>query len=350
MPCKHLSWSVLVLLALPILAISGCTYQPVTGGSGVVIAGFEPELPEVYAGEEVKFRLLIKNEGSAEAKSVYATVIGIDDAWCPYMEGKCEKSPKSESPEKLPNEEECRYWLGTGESPGTGFTLLAPNPFMGTSGSQHICTWTYKAPPIPKDFTMTYTPTARMYYSYKSYISKLITFGSSLELRNLQDKGGSLTADTKSQTSGPIVLDILTKGPIRYWQEEKQVTFPLEITISNAGSGMACAYPGRNTEGGENMMWACKIQSGEEPKNKVKIKIDFGGADSQMKLSTDCTDFQSGKTISLFQFKSNTFVCDVTAKDLPLIAPIQRIINVAAEYEYYIDKETTIKVIGRDIP
>lgn len=337
MHAKFLPGFILIIPLLAILLVSGCTAGNTTSGTGVVVKEFAPEFTEIYAGEPVTFRLLMKNEGSVDAANVHAELLGLDEDWCNPTQG-CTTSSGNRQ-EKLPNEDECKYG-------GSGFNMLAPDTQRGTSGASHICTWTYKAPPIQKGFTITYTPIARTYYSYSGGVTKLITFGSSSELRRIQDSSGKLPVETKSQSSGPITVDIQTQGPIRFWSDEKMITFPLEITINNVGGGVACAYDvsTKLIPGGSYEQDACKKD--EKYKNKVFIKIDLG-ANSKMSLSTECDGFKSGKQLSLWKGQSNSVVCEVTATDLDPNGPSQKPINVQAFYEYYTDTSSSIKVIGR---
>lgn len=337
MSAKRFSLSnpiLLVLLLLAVLLVSGCTTGQTTAGNGVAVKEFAPEFSEIYAGEPVNFRLLLKNEGSVEADNVHAELLGLDEDWCSSGATQCDLSEGNRM-EKLPNEAECRYQ-------GDGFNMLAPDLQRGTSGSSHICTWTYKAPPIPQGFTISYTPAVRVFYTYTSGVIKLINFGSSSELRTIQDTGGKLPTETVSTTNSPVQLSIETKGPIRFWQDEQKVIFPLEITIKNVGGGVACA-----TKGTSSVKGACKATSGEDPKNKVRIKINFGANNDNMELFTECQEFLTGKTISLWKGQSNSVVCEVAASDLSLGATMQRMINVQAIYEYYTDTSSSIKVIGR---
>ncbi|MCJ7816466.1 MAG: hypothetical protein MUP55_01290 [Candidatus Aenigmarchaeota archaeon] len=343
---KPFSWLNLIFLALPVLAIvlvSGCTTGQTTGGSGVVVKEFAPEFTEIYAGEPVTFRLLVKNEGSIDAINGHAELLGLDEDWCGSQMDKCTTS-QGGRPEMLPNEELCRYTYSK------GFKLLAPDPQRGTQGGTQICTWTYKAPPIQQGFTIPYTPTVRTFYSYKSGAVKLITFGPSRELRTIQDTGGKLPTETKSQTSSPIMLDIQTQGPIRFWPEEKAVVFPLEITIKNVGGGVACADEKLNYVEKSSKDNKCRaLAAGEVSKNRVKIKINFGSdsSNTKMELSQECKDFKDGKLVSLWKGQSNSVVCDVTALGLVSENTIQRMITAEAVYDYYTDISSSITVIGR---
>jgi hypothetical protein len=347
-------------LFIPILAalmLSGCTLLGTTttsSGVGVVIKEFAPEFKEIYAGEPVTFRMLLKNEGSVDAINGFAELLGLDEDWCASQTASqttglqtCTNSDGGR-PEMLPNDA-CSY-----KSSGAGFKLLAPDTQRGTEGGTQICTWTYKAPAIEKGFTIAYTPTARTFYTYKSGVVKLITFGSSSELRTIQDKGSALPTETVSTTSGPVQLGIETTGPIRFWPEENTVILPLEITIKNVGGGVACADEGITYKTKSPQENLCRAVKGETPKNKVRIKITFGaGTDSatasKMKLSTECTGFETGKTIALWKGQSNTIVCEVTASSLSSGATIQRMINVEAVYDYYTDTTSSITVIGRKV-
>ena len=174
MATKTLSWIPILLLVLVVCA-SGCTNTK-TAGKGVIIEAFEPDHPEIYSGEPVVFRLLVRNTGSVEARNVHAELLGIDEDWCCKPAGTPEEKGRWLNREKLPNEEECRY-------NGEGFSLAAPDPSMGTSGGTHTCTWSYRAPTIERGFSLTYRPTARVFYTYSTTTTKLITFGSSAELR-----------------------------------------------------------------------------------------------------------------------------------------------------------------------
>jgi len=334
---KPLSW-LTVFLALPVIAIllvSGCTTANTASGNGVVVKAFAPDFSEVYSGEAVTFSLLLKNEGSAEAKNVHAELLGLDEDWCSKDGTKCGTSLGGRL-ENWPNEPECKYG-------GEGFSMPAPNPLQGTTGGSHVCTWTYTTPPLSKGFTITYTPVARVFYPYKSAVTKLITFGSNAELRRIQDSGGKLPIETTASTSSPIQLIIETKGPIRFW--EGGVAFPLEITIKNIGGGAPCST-GAASE--DRMKDACKATvSGEEAKNKITLKISL---DSQMQvMDEECQALASyGKLISLYKGQ-NALVCDIEASGLTEI-PTQRTIQVEAFYEYFTDTETSIKVTGRRAP
>ncbi|MEM7815565.1 MAG: hypothetical protein QXN71_00420 [Candidatus Aenigmatarchaeota archaeon] len=315
---------------LAVLIVSGCT-QPPASGKGVSLIDFGPDHPEVYSREPVTFRLLIRNEGYVEAKNAHAELLGIDEDWCSIQSGnKCTPS-QGKRLEMLPNEDLCRYT-------GNGFNLLPADRQAGTHGQEQICTWTYNAPPLDKGFKITYTPVVRVFYSYKSAVTKLITFGSSSEIRRIRDSGGSLPSETTSSTEGPVQISIETKGPIRFW--EQKVVFPVEITIKNVGNGAPCAR-----DSSDDTKKACKATvAGDEAKNKARIKITM---DRNMKLLGECAGFEAGVTLPLYKGQ-NSFVCDMEASGLNFEGTVQKTIKAEALYEYFFDATSSITVIGRE--
>jgi len=337
MGAARLSGSSVLFLAFPVLAIlliSGCTTGTTTTGKGVTVKEFSTDFSQVYSGEAVTFRVLLKNEGTVEAKSVHAELLGLDEDWCSPTQG-CGTSAGNRL-EKWPNEPECKYG-------GSGFNMIPPDPTTGTEGASHVCTWTYAAPELDKGFTISYTAISRVFYSYKSIESKLINFGSSAEIRKLQDSGDKLPTEVVATSNSPLQVTIETSGPIRFW--EGKVSFPLTITVKNLGQGAPCSKTGMTTY--ENMKDACKATvSGEDSKNRVVLKATL---DSKMKfMDSECQALASGLLISLYKGE-NALSCDVEASDLT-DEPTQRAITVEAYYEYFTDTETKVTVIGRRTP
>jgi hypothetical protein len=308
----------LALLLILIVSLSGCTGIPVTTGNGVVVRDFDADFTEVYSGEPVNFNLRVQNTGSASASKVHAELLGIDEDWC------CE--PIGRGPwlnkQKLPNEEECRY---TSE----GFTLIPPNPQYGTEGETHICTWSYKAPDLPASLSVTYTPTARIFYRYSSDVVKSVTIVPRIEMKALEEQGKTLPIETVSSTSSPIALDIETEGPIRSF--ENSVKFPLSIKMSNVGGGVVCLHECKKT----------RVEDPHEEWNRLGLTITFANP-SVMNL-VDCEDqFE----VVLYKGRENSVTCMVEARDLPLTRT-QRLIKVHADYDYFIEKEIPVTVSSR---
>jgi hypothetical protein len=296
------------------ILVSGCigTQTSVTTGNGIIIEEFEPEFSQVYSEEPVYFRLKMKNIGSVKAESVHAELLGIDKDW-------------NQGEEMLPIEKECQH---TGE----GFSLLPPTPDIGVEGESHVCTWKYTAPTLPQGLSMTYAPTARVFYKYNSEVIKSITIVPRAQWKILKDQGKPLPTETMSSTNAPISLDIETHGPIPSWSET--VTFPLAIKIDNIGGGIVCS--GNPSNG-------CKLTN--ENWNKLKLKIIPKTAGVTV---SNCNKYvQKLGEISLWKGRSNTITCKITVTGLKTTSSTQVLINVHAEYTYLIDEATSITVTSR---
>ena len=324
-----------VLSILFVIAVSGCI-SPQAQSGGVTIEAFTTDLQvsEIYSGEPVAFQLKFRNTGSVRAENVFAELFGLDESWCCELVGISNEGPWTSSKEKLPNEEGCRY-------SGQGLSLLPPDPQAGTSGETSTCTWSYRTPSIPKNLpSVPFTPTVRLYYTYKTIVSELITFGSHQDLRAVQNTGGTLPVSTTSSTASPISLSLQTKSPIRFWTSGDgtgEVTFSVVIDINNAGGGMACASD-------SGLFKSCKLPvGGEGSKNKIILKITPG---SGLQLQGECSDFVGGKIITLWKGESNSISCDVKATGLEQTGSVQRTITVEASYEYAIDSSITIRIVG----
>jgi hypothetical protein len=333
---------VLIFLLSIVILTSGCTIpigpNGASSGGGIVIEFFGPDIQvaEIFSNEPINFQVKFRNTGSQTAQNVFAELLGLDESWCCNSVGLPSEGPWTSSNEKLPNEVECRY-TGLGES------LSPPNQQMGTTGEDMICTWSFVAPSFPKNIpSVPYTPTARIYYTYDTTLIKSITFGSHQDIRAIQDIGGTLPASTTSTTSSPVSITMDTKSPIRFWTSVGgggEVTFPIDISIVNSGGGMACA----SRFSLDSLHQSCKRKSGEESKNKVVLKIT---PDSGLELNQECYEFINGKVINLYKGDSNSISCDVTARGLKTTGPIQKSITIEAHYEYAIDTETSIRVVG----
>lgn len=270
-----------------LVVISGCS----SGGSpslgnGVVIEAFEPDFRQVYSTEPVQLQLKIKNTGSVDATDTKLTLLNLDSEWAPS--NNC--------------------------NPGK---LLAPDLERGTSGGSSLCLIDMKAPKLPKGLSTTYNPVARISYTYNSQLIKSISVVPQAEARRLQNTGKALPAETVSSTSGPISISVETKGPIRVFGTE--VEFPLEVKFSNIGGGTVCN------------------EDCASPENWNKLKYDV----SSTVISNDCPD---NVDITLFKGQTNTITCIGRAENVEFLTPAS--IQVSANYNYFIDSETSITVTG----
>ncbi len=289
---------VMLTSLLLIICVSGCTMPAASqGGTGVVITDFSAEFPEYYIGEPVNFQVRIKNTGSVDALYVVVELLNLEG------------------------------WETTG-SPDCEFEkLIAPNPDMGTSGESRTCTFSYNAPrELPQGLSFAYNPMVRVTYSYESSTVKSITIASQSELRNIQDSGRALPSDTVSSGNGPISISINSRGPIRFWQDLMEVTFPMEIKLSNIGGGTAYQYESGFVEG-NNMIYM-----------ETRLSEGLGLEDT----------YCGNREIELWHGKSFETVCNVRAGNLESTAPVQKIIEVTANYNYIIEKQSQVTVKWRD--
>jgi hypothetical protein len=295
---KILGFSFLMLVILT----SGCTSPVSQNNQGVVIVDFGPDMSEVYSGESVTFKLRISNEGSLQATEGFAELLGLDYIWS--------------NEEVLPTEDECKYTA-------KGITLSPPNPEIGSSGEEKVCTWYYTAPTVSSGLYIEAKPKVRVFYNYKSFIIKTITLLPREELIRQTNAGNSLPIETKDESKSPISLDVVATTPIRTYGSS--VTFPIEIKISNAGGGTVCLDSS-----------SCrKSISGGDSWNKLRLTINLP---SEMNLET-C---QQSEIITIPASKSQIISCKITTPEVTTLT--QKQIEVRADYGYFIDKESYIKV------
>ena len=303
----------LVVLLLAVVAISGCTGGPVSGaggGAGVVIEAFEPDFPQIFVGEKAELRLKVKNAGGVDSKAGIASILGVDDSTVKIYgsQGTIFDSTISSS---------SQYCVLN--------NLLAADPTKGTSGEIQTCRFTFEPrtdAKIPVGITIQYTPIVRLTYGYSTSSIKSISFLASNEMRALQDSGRPLPAETVTSTSGPISILINTKGPIRTF--ENSVTFPIEIAVSNVGGGVVC-------DGG------CEKA---DTWNRVKLEYNFK---NKMDGGNACPEY-----VQLFRGQSNTVTCKITEPDIGTVGAIQKLYQVTATYNYFVEKSTSITVTGRE--
>jgi hypothetical protein len=324
-----------VMLVLP---ISGCVMPGgnTSGGSGVIIENFEVDFPSVYAGENFKLQMKMRNMGSVNAYNVYPKLYNIQTT----LQG---------SKLDVSCEETCK----------TGTTLLAPDPERGTEGESRTCIWDCKAPTdIPKGLSVTFNPSVRLYYWYGTSTIKSINIASQDELRSLQSRGVALPSETISTTQGPVNLDIVVNGPIRYWEDESKIRFPININMQNVGGGVSCVTrditipipmglyaPSFNYV---TLTSGCELSS-----NWDKVVIFFNGGEGNPIRVFNCDIFQDSNTglvTDLWKGQSRTITCELEM-DVPRTTAgiLQKNLNFDLSYAYFVDRSVGIEVIGRDM-
>ena len=288
----------LVPVVLVVLA-SGCilpgggpaVFTPGTTGKGVVIEQFEPDFREAVSGQPVQFEYLIKNTGSVPAKKCHEKIFGLDEASWGGVPSTCS---------------------------GEGKYLEPPNPIYGTGGGSYSCVSRgITAPALPPDTSYTYKPLLRVYCDFESRTLTNINLLPLADARRLQNEGKTFTSFTASKTSSPIEITITPKQPIRV--VGGSATFPFEVRLTNVGGGQACE---KDCEKEDN--W-----------NRVSVKLD-----------SDTLALAGGSEKIVTCYKNTAaFTCTATASGIS--APKTGTIEATANYQYIVDKTTSITVTGQ---
>jgi hypothetical protein len=356
---KKLSYSFsLILPFILIIASSGCisTGNPAGSGQGVIIENFEPDFAKVYAGENFKLQAKVKNIGSVDAEKVYPKLFNVMGGTGQNFEISCQIN------------DECGC-----------ANLLAPDPERGTLGGSLSCIWECKAPKgIEKGMTVTFNPSVRLYYIYNTNTIKSITIASQDELRTIQNEGKPLPSETVSTTSGPVQMDIVVNGPIRYLSDEGEVIFPININIQNTGGGTACTLSTCVTSSQSNLpdssfSQCSRTSSGnsgssgyEEGQsqgtytgcdqtcnwNSVRIFVDNDRTITLNNCELSQLGPEEGLKIDLWKGQSKTITCEVvmSTASLQTTGFVQKSLNFRIQYDYFIDASTSVEVIGRVVP
>lgn len=327
----RLSLSVLILIPL-LLLTSGCTSPQ--AGSGVVVEEFTPGFTKVYPGEPVTFFLKFRNKGSVQATDVFAELLGLDEDWASSSSDVADDNDPLRG-EILPREEQCKY-----TSEGAHYTLEPPDTVYGTEGESGTCTWMYRTPDIPEGTNTEYDITARVFYDYSSVLVKSFTLAPSKELLAYNEQGRSLPSSTVSSSTSPVTITAQARDPIRFWSDS-EISFPLSITVSNKGGGMVC-LPGQ-----------CKKTKGLEW-NKLRLIIvpksgsSTTGSDISVMVSEECQQYtgNEGGELEVWPNRDNTITCDIKVSGLgSILGHQEKLIEIAADYSYFIDEHTTITVL-----
>ena len=274
----------LVVVAVGFLVLASGCVQTGAGGKGVVVEDFSPSFSEVYPGEPVRFTVKIRNTGSFDASGT-VSIAGMDEWGC--------KEKKT-------------------------FSLLAPDREKGIEGGSKVLHFDCTAPDVPEGSSIVYHPVARVDYEYQASMVKTVTLVSGRELKSLMDSGRPVPAETKSVSEGPVSLDVVFKGPVRYW-DSGSVSFPFEVVVSNVGGG--------------TVFWKDKM-------NEVNIEIKSEGS-----LIDKC----SSGVMELWEGKEARITCMmvVDINDANNAGQIQKELRVNALFNYLYEKTGSIRVVWR---
>jgi hypothetical protein len=299
-----------ILAAFPILAIiaiSGCITGTTGGatGPGIVITKWEPDFSYLESGQLLTLDLDVQNQGGEEAVDVEAVLTGIDlDEWDVESGSRTQEDMHDLSP---------------------------ANPEYNTQGETDTAQWVLEAPDLPEGIEQTYNPQIRVYYEYKTTATKPILLVNENELRRLAQSGQSLQTQAGQYSGGPLSITVTTGSQIRA-PENRDPSFPITIVLENTGGGVIL----KKNSGRQD--------ADQEDDYIVELSIELP---SGLSMESDCSEFRSRGEVKLSGGRQRSITCDVEFNNPPDIAE-QKTIQILAEYDYYIDRTTSVTVKGVD--
>ncbi len=297
----RMNYLLVLPVVLAVVSASGCTLLGSSAaGKGIIIESFTPDFPQIYSTESVQLSIKIRNAGTVDGVLESVQITGVD--W----EGSGVGA-----------------YGGTGSCCSMAGKMLPAVPDNGITGETRSCTVELKpnADEVPDGLSVTFYPVARVIYRYSTSTAKSITLGTTDELRRIADSGGTLPVDTKSTTSGPLAIDIVSKSPVRV--SEAGIEFPIEIQVTNVGGGIAC------TDCSDSENW-----------NKINLRVNTG----DLQVADGACDAHE---ITLWRGKDNIMGCKLKATQSDLAGTVQKMVTVTAEYEYMTDATTSVTVTGQ---
>jgi hypothetical protein len=295
-----------LLLAFPIVAVilvSGCTDggSTISFGPGVQIVTWEPDLKTTSynSDDQVKLLLKIQNTGEYDARDVTAQLFGIN----------------------------INDWGGIWSDYETLGDLLAADEQYGTEGESKTHRWILDAPGLPKGTDLSYTPTVRVAYDYKTVAIKPITIVDRDELMRLIQDGRSIPGESTTYTHGPLSVQITTGNFVK--TERRDPYFPIHISVRNSGTGLVSEEGSYGVGGWDELDYPVDIS--------VKLPSTMNIVGGQ-----DCSS--SGSTVEMWQGDEAEITCEVAVDDVEISQ--KEVIRVDVNYRYEIDASTTVRVIG----
>ncbi len=308
---------VLLLVAVVMTVISSGCVTSDTGGStgpGVVIEEFEPSLTQVESNEPVTLHLEVRNKGEyngpmGNGVPVVAELMGIDTT-----EWQVLPSVYSEP-----------------------MFLFSPDLESQTGGGLGTVNWDLISPMLSRGQRITYSPIARVYYTYETDVIKPVWFVTKDELETIVQSGGSLTSEPAAYTSGPLTVNVKTGNFVasREWMDSK---FQLQMSISNTGNGNVY---GRQRPVGVYVEWPSFVTpvGGSCPK---EMDWTTGYEDLPMGLTPPTT---LGNFVRLWDTRETDITCEFMMVEPPS-SKTKANFHVKLSYIYYIDQSTEITVKG----
>jgi len=296
----------LILIALTVI-IAGCTNgngEEDVDGDGVRITSFDSDSTSIVEGQSTNLQLRTINEGDVDAENVVVRLFN------------------------LPMGDSDSVWQVTqGDDVTThqGGTLRAGDDDIPAEEGE--TTWTLDAPEIGSQ-DRDYSAHTRLYYMYSTEAN------SDLELVEDDEWDGVQTDTGTSNTAGPIEIEVQSRSPIRYFDEEPEESLCLDIR--NEGDGTPLNPDALVQEDG-NDRWET-----DDYEDEVEVTIDDStGVEFESQTGED------GNTVTASLTQDRDRQC--FDMDLPGDISIRQDVplSITADYGYAIDDSTTLSVESR---
>ncbi len=296
-----LSKELILLSIVSIVFLAGCTSSSSSPASaGVVINSFAPDLQEVDGSSQVTFSIAVKNVGGRTASNIKALLFGLSNEWIPQI---------------------------TNTKPIS--TTLAPaDPATGLTGEEGSADWTLTAP-AGKGSDTTYDASVRVFYTYTTEDDTLLRFVTSNYLRTAPNTQKGIVSSVP--TAGPLVITAVARTPTL---SIGATTGRVQFEIQNVGGGR---------------VFDTVSDTGEittlDLINKITISGlgDTGTCAGVGSGGTAVFDGTTNAKIRLAAGKSKVISCDIDVRGIINFA--DRSIKLVAEYNYFVDSATQVKVL-----
>ena len=153
-----------------------------------------------------------------------------------------------------------------------------------------------------------------------------------------------------STTGGPVQLDVIVKGPIRYWEGENKVRFPININIQNTGGGTTCTTSEIQVPivAPFSFNFMTIVVGCENPDFWNKVIFYFEPSDPSTQLYCG-SDTIKNNVVELWKGQSATLTCEVEMSVPPQrVGLIHKNLKFSIYYAYFVDRTTNVEVIGRE--
>jgi len=221
----------LVLAAIAIIAISGCTQRSTTidANNGLKINEFSADPLEAESNDLVSFLLEVENVGGTTAKDVVANLYGVQNQWIDTNNNVVDSTLTKE--------------IGT---------LKPPDITRNIPGDFKMVQWTLRAPRMPEGTNQILPITARITYIYNTTGSIVIKAFSDQQQKIEQNlkKWPPANPFVVTNTNAPIKIDVPTRYQIPIIVDTTKPddqTEQLRIEFVNKGNGWPVTenVPGR---------------------------------------------------------------------------------------------------------